>query len=194
MSNRTEIHSQNKKVIFEVYKYFKKLSNDSTNPEVANFFRQAQKRTAEACCVSVDSVKKITAEGNKLNSDSETSNVDPTFSSTRKTYKKRKYATKIDDFDANIIRNIVDDFNDNKGEYPTLDNILMEFKQKTGYPGSRISLRRLLKSLNIEYKKRNNNKQKDLNDECLRGEIFEPVTILTIPDDSDSDGKHNNND
>jgi len=148
MSVRPDIHSQTKKTIYSVYKYFKKMSNDKTNPEVANFFKQAQQMTADACEVSVVTVKRITSEASKsLSSESESG---PKFTSPRKTFKRVKYATDIDDFDVDIVRRTVHEFYDNR-EYPTTEKFLNAYKQKTGYNGSRTSMWRILRSLNFKY-------------------------------------------
>lgn len=80
MSCGPDIHSQTKNNIFNVYKYFKKLSNDKTNPEVVNFFKQSQQMTADACEVSIVPVKCITSEASKsLRSESESCS-DPSLS------------------------------------------------------------------------------------------------------------------
>jgi len=116
MSIRPNIHSQTKKTIFSVYKYLKKLSNDKLNLEVAHFFKQAQQMSAEACEVSIATVRRITSEASKsLCSKSEKG---PKCTSPRKTFKRLKYATDIDDFDVDIVRKTVHEFYDNR-EYPT---------------------------------------------------------------------------
>lgn len=67
MSIRPDIHSQTKKTIYSVYNYFKKLSIDKSNLEVANFFKQTQQMTAEACEVSIATVRRITSEARVAN-------------------------------------------------------------------------------------------------------------------------------
>jgi len=42
------------------------MSNDKSNLEVANFFKQAQEITAEACEVSIATVRRITSEASKF--------------------------------------------------------------------------------------------------------------------------------
>jgi len=156
MSIRPNIHSQTKKTIFNVYKFFKKLSNDKMNLEVANFFKQTQQMTADACEVSLRTVKRITSEASKSScSESES---EPKFTSPRKTFKRVKYATHIDDFDVDIVRRTVHAFYDNR-EYPTTQKILSAYKEKTGYEGSRTSMWRILRSLNFKYKKCNDGRR-----------------------------------
>ncbi|KAE9523404.1 hypothetical protein AGLY_015956 [Aphis glycines] len=90
------------------YINFMKISNTS-NPEIATFFKQTQAKTAEACGVSEKTVKRITAEGNKSSSESQTAC--PSFTSPRKTYKRIKFASEVG-FGADIVRRIVYDFYD----------------------------------------------------------------------------------
>lgn len=148
----SDTHAQTKHTIFNVYKYLKKLSLDSSNPEIATFFKQTQAKTAEACGVSEKTVKRITSEGNKSSSESQTSL--PSFTSPRKTYKRPKLASEVDGFDADIVRGIVHESYD-KGEYPTTSTILAEYQKRTEYKGSDTSMRRILKSLHFKYKKCN---------------------------------------
>lgn len=151
MSSRQhpDIQAQTKNVIFNVYTYFKNLSKDSSHPEVANFFIQAQQKTSEACGISLSTIRRITSEGSKAPSGSETG---PRFTSPRKTYKRIKYATDISDFDKDVLRRTVHAFYD-QGEFPTSVKILSKFKEKTGYKGSKTSLWRILKLLNFSYRK-----------------------------------------
>jgi len=75
--SQSDTHSQTKNTIFNVYKYFKKLSLDSSNPEIVTFFKQTQAKTAEACGFSERTVQRITADGNK--SSSQTQTADPSL-------------------------------------------------------------------------------------------------------------------
>lgn len=151
MSSRQphDIQAQTKRIIFNVYSYFKKLSKDSSQPEVAKYFIQAQKKTSEACGISVSTIKRITSEGSKAPTDSETG---PCFTSPRKTYKRIKYATDISDFAKDVLRRTVLEFYD-RGEFPTSLKILSKFQEKTGYKGSQTSLQKILKSLNFKFRK-----------------------------------------
>jgi len=62
-----DTHSQTKKVIFHDYNYFKTLASDKGKLEISNFFRLTREMTAEACGVSLACVKRVCAEGKKLN-------------------------------------------------------------------------------------------------------------------------------
>lgn len=115
MSLQSDTHSQTKNTIYNVYKYFKQLSMDSSNPEIATFFKQTQTKTAEACGVSEKTVKRITAEGNKSSSASQADC--PMFTSPRKTYKRAKIASEVDGFDADIVKRIVHEIYDRREYY-----------------------------------------------------------------------------
>lgn len=105
------------------------MSNDKSNPEVANFFKQAQQMTAEACEVNITTMRRIMSEGSK--SSCSESEAESKFTSPRKTFKRVKYVTDIDDFDVNIVRRMVHEFYDNC-EYPTTQTILTSYKEKNG--------------------------------------------------------------
>jgi len=146
---RQDIQSQTKNIVYNVYTYFKKLSKDSSHPEVAKFFIRAQQKTSEACGISLKTIQRITSEAAKAPENSEHG---PCFSSPRKTYKRIKYATDIDDYDKDVLRRTVHEFYD-QGEFPTSAKVLSKYQEKTGYKGSKTSMRRILKSLKFSYKK-----------------------------------------
>jgi transposase len=149
------IYSQKKNTIFNVYNYFKKLSNDKVNVEVTKYFCQTQQITADACGVSLSTVKRITTEGVKsmVQAEPEVGLSSVSFTSPRKQYKRAKYATGIDDFDADIVRRTIHEFYDNR-EYPTT-KLLSKYQEKTEYKGSKTSMWRILRSLQFKYKKCN---------------------------------------
>lgn len=65
--------------------------------------------------------------------------------SPRKSYKRAKYVSEVDDFDGDIVRRTVHDFYD-KGEYPTAQLILNSVKKKNNYPGCLRSMQTSKKS------------------------------------------------
>jgi hypothetical protein len=91
IARRVDIHSQTKNTIFNVYNYFKKLTNNHVNIKVVKYFRQAQHITADACGVSFSTVKKITTEDIKCivnaKPEDEDSHSNPLFTSSWKKYK-----------------------------------------------------------------------------------------------------------
>jgi len=111
--NSSDTRSESKKIIFSVYNFIKDLSEQ--NEIVPSMFAQRLKVTAEACGLSERTVRRICKEGKD--------NLDPeqqvaSFKSPRKTYKRAKPLTELDDFDTDIVRRTVNEFY-NRGEYPT---------------------------------------------------------------------------
>jgi len=59
------------------------------------------------------------------------------FKSPRKSYKRVKYATNLDDFDNEVVRRTVHSFPImTNHESPTSSKILAAMREKTNYPGS----------------------------------------------------------
>ncbi|KAL4153955.1 hypothetical protein QTP88_001788 [Uroleucon formosanum] len=118
-------------------------------------FAQSLKVTAEACGLSESTVRRICKEGkDSLDSDQQVAS----FKSPRKTYKRAKPLTELDDFDADIVRRVVHEFYD-RGEYPTAITILTEVKKKCNWEGSVWSMRSLLKNLKFSFKKCNDGRK-----------------------------------
>lgn len=105
-----DVRSQSKQVIFRVYTFFKKLS--ATENLSAEFFKKTQLVAAEACGVSRTTVQKILAESKKSAANGD----GVSFRSPRKTYKRKKTVTDVDDFDADVVRRAVHEFYD-KGAF-----------------------------------------------------------------------------
>ncbi|KAL4153109.1 hypothetical protein QTP88_000942 [Uroleucon formosanum] len=85
-------------------------SNLSKQDEIIpSMFAQSLKVTAEACGLSERTVRRICKEGkDSLDSDQQVAS----FKSPRKTYKRAKPLTELDDFDADIVRRVVHEFYD----------------------------------------------------------------------------------
>lgn len=152
-----DTRSQTKKVIFNVYNYFKSLAS-SDDMALQEYFKQTQKITADACGVSNTTVRRVCAEGYSTDDVSDLPQAGPSFNSPRKTYKRRKYATELDYFDSDVIRRTVHEFYE-KGEYPTSKLILNSVQQKFNYQGSLASMKRLLKKLKFTYKRCNDGRR-----------------------------------
>lgn len=134
MSIRPDIHSQTKNTIYNVYNFFKMVASKKEQPEVANFFRQCQERTAEACGVSLSTVQRICKESKIISFDVKEklgvgSSKGIKFRSPRKLYSRDKPITKLDDFDSEEVRRVVHSFYD-QGEFPTCAKILEALRQK----------------------------------------------------------------
>jgi len=149
----SDTRSQSKKIIFSVYKFIKDLSKQ--DEIIPSMFAQSLKVTAEACGLSERTVRRICKEGkDSLNSDQQVAS----FKSPRKTYKRAKPLTELDDFDADIVRRVVHEFYD-RGEYPTALTTLTEVKKKCNWEGSVWSMRSLLKNLKFSFKKCNDGRK-----------------------------------
>ncbi|XP_015377090.1 PREDICTED: uncharacterized protein LOC107171365 [Diuraphis noxia] len=76
------------------------------------------------------------------------SRVVPFFKSPRKTYKRAKIQTELDDFDGDIVRRIIHDFYD-RGEYPTALSILNTYREKNNYTKCNDGRKFLMERLDI---------------------------------------------
>jgi len=121
------IHSQTKKVIFHVYNYFKTIAADKSKPELSNFFQQTRDVSAKTCGVSLACIKKVCSEA-KGELEVEPSN-EIAFKSPRKSYKRVKVMSSLDDFDNEVVRRTIHSFYD-KGEFPTTAKILVAMQEK----------------------------------------------------------------
>jgi hypothetical protein len=162
MSIQPDIHSQMKKIIYNVYTFFKTLAKCKEKPELADYFRHSQKRTAEACAVSLRTVQRVCNEskltGNQEESLYVESSNDLKFRSPRKNYSREKSVTEFDDFDNEVVRRVVHSFYD-KGEFPTSSKIFVELREKLNYRESKSSVKIILKQLNFKYKKCNDGRK-----------------------------------
>lgn len=152
----SDTRSQSKQIIFKIYKFIKDLSKQNTiNPKV---FVQSLKVTAQVCGISERTVRRICKEGKSLENATEGNNdvvvERPLFRSPRKTYKRTKPLTELDDFKKDVVRRTVHEFYD-RGEYPTGHRILTEVKKKIVWEGTVWSMRTLLKNLKFSFKKCN---------------------------------------
>ncbi|KAE9522747.1 hypothetical protein AGLY_016856 [Aphis glycines] len=114
----------------------------SDDMALQEYFKQTQKITADACGVSYTTVRRVCTEGYFTGDVSDSPQTGQSFNSPRKTYKRRKYATELDDFDSDVIRRTVHEFYE-KGEYPISKLILNSVQQKFDYKGSLASMKRL---------------------------------------------------
>ena len=149
----SDLHSQSKKIVYNVYLFFKKLSE--TSELDSNFFKKTQEITAEACGISKRSIQRICSEVRKSD---ELPEAGPSFTSPRKSYKRAKNVTELDDFDSDVVRRAIYEFYD-KGEYPTSQLIFNSIKSKLNYSGSLRSVITILKNLKFSYKKCTNGRK-----------------------------------
>ncbi|KAF0731469.1 DDE 3 domain-containing protein [Aphis craccivora] len=102
-----DLHSQSKKIIYNVYLFFKKLSE--SNELYSDIFKKTQDVTADACGISKRSIQRICSEVKKTDALPEEG---PSFSSPRKCYKRPKLVSELDDFDSEMVRRTVHEFYD----------------------------------------------------------------------------------
>jgi hypothetical protein len=93
--------------------------------------------------LSEHTVRLIFSEAKHSKDESDESKLVMTFKYPRKSYKYAKIVSDLEDFDSDVVRRTVHEFNDH-GEYPTANLILHTLKQKLNYSGSLRS--RLLKN------------------------------------------------
>jgi len=146
-----------------VYNFFKTLANKKEQPEVANFFRKCQERTAEACAVSLSTVQRICKESKIVSFDIKEklgvgSSKGIKFRSPRKHYSRDKPITKLDDFESERVKRVVHSFYD-KGEFPTSAKILEALREKNNYDGSKSSVKIILKKLHFKFKRCNDGRK-----------------------------------
>jgi len=65
------------------------LSEQKEKPDLANFLRQTREVTAEACGVSLTSVKRVCEEGKKSINLKHKAEAGPSFKSPKKSYKRK---------------------------------------------------------------------------------------------------------
>ncbi|KAL4104342.1 hypothetical protein QTP88_019643 [Uroleucon formosanum] len=147
-------------VLEAIYKalenFIKTIAADKSKPELSNFFQQTRDVTAKACGVSLACVKKVCSEAKKELEVGPSNKI--AFKSPRKSYKRVKVMSSLDDFDNEVVRRTIHSFYD-KGEFPTTAKILVAMQEKINYPGSKTSVKRISHNLNFKYKKCNNGRK-----------------------------------
>ncbi|XP_050707116.1 uncharacterized protein LOC126992421 [Eriocheir sinensis] len=145
-SPKIQLHSQAKEIIYNVNQYFQKKENEGVIVEVS----KATSRTAAATKVSLRTLSRICKEGR----DNEESIELPKFKSPKKRQRTTPIADFFDDFNKGVLRRTVLSFYERK-DIPTLDKIHKEIKESLSYPGSRETLRKVLKKIGFQYAKVN---------------------------------------
>lgn len=141
------LHSGERNIVWNVYNFFKKLSNPQFR-ETVNF-NQCAKLCSLACNISEKTVNRVCKEANT------TVNEDPsdkTFSTPGKKRKRKCEMTEMDKFDEDVVRRTIFSYYD-KGEFPTAEKITTDLRNSLGYKGSVWSTRRLLKKIGFKYRK-----------------------------------------
>ena len=143
---RKVIHSQSRKIIYNVYKFMKSEGKETSE-------RKLQERVAQACGVSLSSVFRIIKEASAYTGDTKS------FSTPHKKRPRKKVKTDIDDFDKCTIRRIIHDCHTTEGERPTLKVILRILRERINYNGSVSSLRQIIRQMGFRWKRAENNRK-----------------------------------
>jgi len=130
--NNSDTRSQSKQILYNVYTFLKELS--SKPGLTADFFKHVQIRTGEACGLSERTVRRICSEAKHSEDKPDGSKSVLSFKSPRKSYKRAKIVSELNDFYSDVVRRTVHEFYD-RGEYPTANLILNALKQKINYYG-----------------------------------------------------------
>lgn len=102
------IRGQSRRIIYNVYNFLKKLSSPAYRQTID--FSKTQELTIEACKVgSVRSISRIIDEAKKSTHQSGA----PIFKSPGKTHNKPKSKTNLDDFEKDVLRRTILQFNIN---------------------------------------------------------------------------------
>lgn len=113
-----------------MYIFLKSLSK---KPDfTTDFFKCAQDLTSQVFRISLRAVSYICSEA--INSENTPALVS-FFKLPRKSYKRAKIQTELDNFDGEIVRRIIHNFYD-KGKYPTAFLILNAYREKNDYTES----------------------------------------------------------
>lgn len=150
-----DISVQTKKVVFSVYQNLKDLVKTHPNVTVSELFSNTQQATADACSLSLRSIQRITAEGNKNPIHNNCRNQ---FLSSTKKKPHKKWITGLDGFDRDVVRRTVLEFYD-RGEYVTCDKLKNVLRDKIGFRGGRDSMRKVLKKCGFTFKKCNDGRR-----------------------------------
>ncbi|XP_063847657.1 uncharacterized protein LOC135095928 [Scylla paramamosain] len=141
------LHSQARKVIFNVNRYFleEKANGAPILPP-----SHALTRTAMATKTSERTVRRICSAHNQmLNTEAEPDT--PTFRSPKKKHRAAP-VTDFDDFDKRLLRRTVLAFYERK-EIPTIYKIKEELREQIGYSGCENSLRKVLLKIGFKFAK-----------------------------------------
>jgi hypothetical protein len=106
----SDIRSQNKRTIYNVYEFFKDSSEEPEHFSNINFHK-TQEITAKACGVHRSTVQKVCDETFNSSSDNQV------FASPRKLYKRKHDITDMNDFDKDVLCRTVYEFY-YRGEIP----------------------------------------------------------------------------
>jgi ribosomal protein L34 len=147
---KSDIRSQNKRTIYNVYKFFKDIS-EQPEPFSNINVHKTQEITARACGVHRSTVQKVCNEAFNSSSGNQV------FASPRKLY-NRKHVTDMNDFGKEVLCRTAYEFYD-KGEYPTASKLRKIMEEKIWFSRSQSSILRLLRKMGFRYRRCNDGRK-----------------------------------
>jgi transposase len=152
MSNQKKVvHSQGREIIYNVYKFMK---NEKDCGEVSIPLNRLQKRVAEATGVGICTLRRIIQEA-------ENKPVGSKFTSPRKKINQPKPKQSVDQYEEEIIRNIIYTYADIHKRRPTMKAVYEAVKDEGGvnFTGKIRSFRRLVHKIGFRWKKTQDNRK-----------------------------------
>lgn len=147
--------SQGREIVSNVYNFMKE---ESARGCVTIPITKARERTAAATGVSIRTVSRINRELDALKVSGNV-NEEKSLTTPKKTRKRAKPITELDDFDICVVRRTVYEFYITEKRLPTLQLLLIALREKINFSGSKESLRRILKDLGFRWKRAENNRR-----------------------------------
>jgi transposase len=150
MSNRKKVvHSQGREIIYNVYNFMK----EEVHGTPAIPFSRLQDRVAKATGVGLNTVKRIIKEAEQ--------NGGTKFSSPRKTIVKPSPRSSVDEYEEEVVRNVIYNFTKTHNKRPTMKAVFEAVKNEDSmnFTGKIRSFRRLVHRLGFRWKKCHNNRQ-----------------------------------
>ena len=129
ISTSPDHRSQSKKIIHNVYKFFKEPVVLKLDEKFGNIFRKTQQAAADACGYALQTIVKTCTEGDATEVASNLS-----FSSLLKKVSRIKPVTAMNNFNKDIMQSTVQEFYD-RGKYLTCMKLKETSEQKIGLLG-----------------------------------------------------------
>jgi hypothetical protein len=148
---KSDIRSQNKRTIYNVYKFSKDISEQPEHLSNINVHK-TQEITAIVCGVHRRTVQKVCNESFNSSSDNQV------FASPRKIYKRKHDVTDMNNIDKVVLCQTVYEFYD-KGEYPAASKLRKILEEKVGFSGSHSLILRLLRKMGFRYRRCNDGRK-----------------------------------
>jgi transposase len=145
------VHSQGREIIYNVHKFMK---NEKDCGEVSIPLNRLQERVAEATGVGICTLRRIIKEA-------ENKPVRSKFTSPRKKINQPKPKQSVDQYEEEIIRNIIYTYADIHKRRPTMKAVFEAVKDEEGvnFTGKIRSFRRLVHKIGFRWKKTQDNRK-----------------------------------